>query len=181
MTRDINKLHPYEKYLAEQLIAKCKEQGITIIVTGTLRTMEEQAKLYNQGRTTIGPIVTNAKAGSSMHNYGLAFDVCINMPDKKAYDNALLVKVGKIGMQIGLTWGGSFKTIYDSPHFEWTDGLSLKDLQAGKRPPNPLERVDEYEVALKKLCLAKNLNFEYWKARKMIDPSFDDLIIKLAK
>lgn len=34
-----------------------------------------QDALYAQGRTTPGPIVTNAKGGQSAHNYGLAIDV----------------------------------------------------------------------------------------------------------
>lgn len=39
-----------------------------------IRTLEEQGKLYAQGRTSPGPIVTHAPAGSSAHNYGCASD-----------------------------------------------------------------------------------------------------------
>lgn len=38
------------------------------------RSFEEQRQLFEQGRTTQGPIVTRAKPGLSMHNYGLASD-----------------------------------------------------------------------------------------------------------
>lgn len=38
------------------------------------RSFDEQAELYAQGRTTPGPVVTRAKAGFSMHCYGLATD-----------------------------------------------------------------------------------------------------------
>jgi D-alanyl-D-alanine carboxypeptidase len=41
-------------------------------IVQSLRTFDEQAKLYAQGRTTTGPIVTNAKPGQSLHNYGVA-------------------------------------------------------------------------------------------------------------
>jgi peptidoglycan LD-endopeptidase CwlK len=49
--------------------------GTHLLVVSGLRTPAEQDALYEQGRTTPGHIVTNAKAGQSMHNYGLAVDV----------------------------------------------------------------------------------------------------------
>jgi len=39
-----------------------------------LRSFEDQFRLYSQGRTVKGPIVTKAKPGLSFHNYGLASD-----------------------------------------------------------------------------------------------------------
>ena len=38
------------------------------------RSIPEQARLYAQGRTVPGPIVTKAPPGLSFHNYGLATD-----------------------------------------------------------------------------------------------------------
>ncbi len=46
------------------------------IVQG-LRTIAEQDALYAQGRTKPGKIVTNARGGSSYHNYGVAIDFAI--------------------------------------------------------------------------------------------------------
>ncbi|MCX8131023.1 MAG: M15 family metallopeptidase [Clostridia bacterium] len=149
MTRDLNKLHPYVKYLCERLITECKKQGISIVVTGTLRTKEEQDALYAQGRTKPGPRVTNAKGGQSIHNFGLAFDIAVLNKDGKTINWSSAAdtdkdgkkdyyEVGAIGKSIGLTWGGDFRTIKDLLHFEWNGGLTLKDLQAGKVPANPL-------------------------------------------
>jgi peptidoglycan L-alanyl-D-glutamate endopeptidase CwlK len=45
-----------------------------ILITCTLRTQAEQTALYAQGRTVPGHIVTNAQAGKSAHNWGLALD-----------------------------------------------------------------------------------------------------------
>lgn len=39
-----------------------------------VRTIDQQAALYAQGRTAPGHIVTHAPAGSSAHNYGCASD-----------------------------------------------------------------------------------------------------------
>ncbi len=42
-------------------------------------------------------------------------------------------ELGKIGESLGLRWGGRFR-FRDYGHFEYTGGLSLADLKAGKRP-----------------------------------------------
>lgn len=137
----IEKLHPTVKSLCYALIKECKRQGITIQIVSGLRPIEEQARLYALGRDSYGnvidptKVVTNAKPGGSYHNYGLAFDFCINMSGRSKYDPALVSSVGAIGKHlIGLRWGGDFKTFKDSVHFEWSNGLTIRDLLAGKRP-----------------------------------------------
>src|SRR6478609_5661733 len=52
------------------------------IVQG-LRTIKEQDDLYAQGRTKPGKVVTNARGGSSFHNYGVAFDFAILLDKDK--------------------------------------------------------------------------------------------------
>lgn len=132
-SRDIKDLVPKVQDLCNQFIAKCKEVGITVIITSTYRDNEKQTELYNQGRTVPGKIVTNAKAGQSIHNYRLAFDFCPVIDGKAAWQDTLLfIKCASIGKSLGLTWGGDFKSIKDMPHFEYTNGLTLADLQAGK-------------------------------------------------
>ena len=53
-------------------INKNLPKGVRLRFTQTLRTIKEQDDLYAQGRTKKGKIVTNAKGGQSIHNYGLA-------------------------------------------------------------------------------------------------------------
>ena len=123
--RELDKLHPKVRKAAELLYAKARLSGISIIITETLRTAETQKEYYSWGRSKINPHtksltkVTNLDGYTkkSRHQSSLAFDVCINMPGK-LYDRALLTKVGKIGMSLGLTWGGSWKSFQDMPHFE---------------------------------------------------------------
>mgnify|MGYP002477972077 CR=1 FL=1 len=43
----------------------------------TLRTDAEQDALYAIGRTKPGKVVTNARGGESLHNYGLAIDIVL--------------------------------------------------------------------------------------------------------
>ncbi|MEG2338743.1 MAG: M15 family metallopeptidase [Clostridium sp.] len=136
MSRDLSALHPHVKALAEKFLAKCKAAGLDVIVTQTLRTVAEQNELYAQGRTKPGKIVTKAKGGYSMHNYGLAFDIAIKVKGKIDWDNeALYAKAGAIGQAVGLEWGGSWKSFKDTPHFQWTGGLTIEDLRRGKKPP----------------------------------------------
>lgn len=127
------------------LVHLCKERDIPIIVTQGLRTIEQQNALYAQGRTIPGNVVTYARGGESYHNYGLAFDIAVLKDGTPTWDTKIdidqndvsdYVDVGEIGELIGLEWGGRWKKS-DMPHFQMTFGLSIKDLQAGKRPQIP--------------------------------------------
>ncbi|HZG59857.1 MAG TPA: M15 family metallopeptidase [Anoxybacillus sp.] len=129
-------VHPLVAAKARQLVSLAFKEGISIIITQGLRTIKEQNELYAQGRTKPGKIVTNAKGGYSYHNFGLAFDFAVlnangsvnwNV-DKKWH------RVGAIGKSLGLEWGGDWKSFKDYPHFQYTFGLSLANLRAGKRP-----------------------------------------------
>lgn len=126
-------LKPKIKELAEKLINECKQQGHQITVTQTLRTIEEQDALYAQGRTKPGNIVTKAKGGYSLHNFGVAFDICPIVNGKAEWnDNALFKKIGEIGMKIGLEWGGTWASFPDLPHFQYLAGYSLADFRGNK-------------------------------------------------
>lgn len=132
MARDITKLHPRLQQIIPELIAACKEQGISIKIGECVRTVAEQNALYAQGRTTAGSIVTNAKGTSysSMHQWGVAFDFYLDMDidgDGKKSDDAfnnatkMFQKVGAIGKKLGLEWGGDWKSPVDMPHFQLPD------------------------------------------------------------
>jgi hypothetical protein len=109
------------------------------------RTVAEQNVLYQQGRTTPGPIVTNAKGGSSFHNYKLAFDISLHPRKKGRYafsynkGKVVFVKpgglleeapeydlIGVIGKSYGLSWGGDWTSPRDRPHYQWRTLLSIK-------------------------------------------------------
>lgn len=105
---------------AMQTLQEAREQGLDVSITEGYRSLERQAQLYAQGRTTPGNIVTNARAGQSKHNSGKAVDFGV-------FDNGKYVtrgsdprynQLGAIGKAQGLKWGGDFKNITDKPHFE---------------------------------------------------------------
>lgn len=143
MSRKLETLNPVVASLARRLIQVTSDNQIPIVITQTLRTFEEQDKLYAQGRTEPGNIVTNARGGDSYHNYGLAFDFALLHGTNISWDTKVDVNdneipdftdVGLMGESIGLTWGGRWKFM-DLPHFQYTFGLSINDLKSGTRPP----------------------------------------------
>lgn len=165
MSRKITDLHPQVQRLAIELIAEAAKAGIPLIITQTLRTSAEQQALYDKGRTTqgepcrcvpssraksghakcpkhpLGLTVTNAKAGESYHNYGLAFDVAFVSGKRIIWGNEDLntnrindwEEIGKLGEQLGLEWGGRWR-FKDLPHFQYTFGLTINQLKKGQRP-----------------------------------------------
>ncbi|GAA0449393.1 MAG: M15 family metallopeptidase [Bacillota bacterium] len=48
--------------------------------------------------------------------------------------NAKWKRVAAIGKSLGFEWGGDWSSFKDYPHLQMTGGLTLSQLQAGKRP-----------------------------------------------
>lgn len=110
-----------------KLIALAAADGYTLQVTQSLRTVAEQDALYAQGRTKPGKKVTNARGGSSWHNFGLAVDFCFIVGGKPDWTDALYTKIGKWASAVNLEWGGSWISIKDKPHVQLTKGLQLSE------------------------------------------------------
>lgn len=112
--------------------------GIRLRFSQTLRTIAEQDALYAQGRTTKGKIVTQARGGSSYHNWALAFDIVILKDlDKNGTLETASWTLDKYFMQVvnffkskGWFWGGDFRSFKDSPHFEKTFNLSISQCRS---------------------------------------------------
>lgn len=128
MSRAIEYLHPDLKDLCRKHLKKCQDNGIDAFVTQTFRSPEEQDKLYAQGRTAPGKIVTYLKSDKSKH--------CFTIDDKpaaKAYDimikdeNGQLISNGddkqyrwaaEYATELGLESGFYWKNFKDSGHVE---------------------------------------------------------------
>jgi len=134
-SRNLDDLLPAVKVRVEKFINSAKDAGIDLLVTSTYRDNESQNALYAQGRTKPGRIVTNAKGGQSFHNYRCAVDVVPLLNGKPVWDaeNDIWQKVGDFGIAAGLEWAGNWKRFKEYPHFQYTNGLNLADLQIGKK------------------------------------------------
>lgn len=132
MSRKLNDLEPQFYLLACQLIARCTEENIPVIIIFTGRTEQEQADLYAQGRTKPGKIVTwtlDSKHVMKAPDFkSRAIDICpyeefkYAGPDKLLWDaeNEVWNKIGAVGEKLGLKWGiiRNGQRI-DLGHFEW--------------------------------------------------------------
>ncbi len=117
----------------------------------TLRTFAEQDALYAQGRTKLFDdkgkrlgVVTKAKGGQSIHNYGLALDIVLlkDTNSDGTFESASWetnidfdkdgkadwMEVVNILKKHGWVWGGDWKSFKDAPHFEKTFGHTWKTL-----------------------------------------------------
>jgi len=112
--RGLSVLHPQVRQKVERLMELCRQNGLPILITETLRTKEEQDRLFNQR-----PVVTRAQGMQSPHTWGVAIDFCRNVRGRE-FDNSdrFFNRVGELGKQVGLFWGGDFRTFVDMPHFE---------------------------------------------------------------
>lgn len=130
-------LEPSFRQAVEELLTNLETvSGIKWVITSARRTMAEQKKLYDQGRSTPGEIVTKAPPGSSAHNFGLAVDLCPLDKTGECWWNAperYWKMMGELAEGMGLVWGGHFASIMDKPHIESADWRKQRDLwKAGK-------------------------------------------------
>jgi peptidoglycan L-alanyl-D-glutamate endopeptidase CwlK len=138
----IELLHPKVRAEAREIyiaIYNALKGRAAVRFTHTLRTIAEQEALYALGRTKSGKKVTNAKGGSSFHNYGLAIDICLIMDGKdvswdtlKDYDGdkvADWMEAVAIFKTRGWEWGGDWAKFRDAPHFQKTFGKTTAQLK----------------------------------------------------
>ena len=132
--KNIATLHPK----VQESFRKCllalqsyfKEKGITPKYIAGNRTWAEQDAIYAQGRTKPGAIVTKARGGESRHNFSLAADVGLFLPDGKYLsESSFYDHIGRIvALQPELEWGGTWKFV-DTPHIEFRTGLTLAQMR----------------------------------------------------
>ena len=119
----------------------CKEAGLPVLITETVRDDEYQRYLAANGyasKTATRPTFHSVKAG-------LAFDICKNVKGHEYDDLSFFDKCGQIAKQVGFSWGGDWKSFPDKPHIQWdahgkyTGSMIL----AGKYPPEMEEYMDQ--------------------------------------
>ena len=73
-SNSIKSLNPRVAVLAQKFLDLTIANNLDVRITNAFRSWDEQDRLYAQGRTLPGSLVTNAQGGDSYHNWGLAFD-----------------------------------------------------------------------------------------------------------
>lgn len=127
----LDDLHDDLRSGAHDLLTQAQDRGLGILVVSGLRTFTEQGRLYAQGRTAPGKIVTNARPGESYHNFGLAFDFAVLEGGSVVWDPdhphwKAFVRLGK---KAGFEWGGDWRSLKDYPHLQLGGAPSLATLR----------------------------------------------------
>lgn len=130
-------MHPelLRRWLQAKAAWNKKRPDREVFCTCSYRSPAEQEALYAQGRTRPGPIVTNAMAGQSIHNYlpALALDVAFLRPDGTLdWTDSLFQEFAAVFKPLGVEWGGDWPKFRDMPHFQ-APGVRWQDLQAGRK------------------------------------------------
>ena len=130
---DLGQLYPPFVDRLGTLISEALAEGVSYWALSGHRDFAEQAKLYAQGRTTPGAIVTNANAGESAHNFGLAVDFCRDGLVERAglqpdWRRESYTRLGELAAKHGLVWGGTFHN-FDGPHVQWGRRITGADME----------------------------------------------------
>jgi len=119
MSRALNDLSARFRPLAMELLARCVEEQIAVVIVDTLRTPAEHAENLAKGVSW---------TTRSRHLDGDAIDICpystwdAHGPDKLNWNagDPVWLRLGVIGESIGLRWGGRWK-VKDLGHFEYVE------------------------------------------------------------
>lgn len=127
MERALDALSPRFKPMAIELLARCVEAGIPVMVIQTRRTVAE-----HEANVAAGVSWTK----HSKHIDGDAIDICpfeqyqLHGPDKLRWDanDPVWQRIGPIGEALGLRWGGRW-TVKDMGHFEYVSKVTTRERQ----------------------------------------------------
>lgn len=133
MGRLLSELDTKVAAMAEAAIAECRTAKLLLLVTCTYRSGAEQDGLYAQGRTKPGRIVTNARAGQSLHQYRVALDLYPLVNGKPDFSGSApeWQLIAAIFKRHGFEWAYEWKKFREKPHFQYTGGHSLAYFQQG--------------------------------------------------
>ena len=120
-------LHPnLQKFFIELL----RISPYDFSISQGVRIAEEQNKLYQQGRTVPGKVITNcdgykikSKHQIKSDGFGYAGDIAILVDGKVTWEEKYykeIARAGRVLMQkYNIEWGGDWKNFKDLPHFEY--------------------------------------------------------------
>lgn len=129
---DRNGCHPDILEFEKRLVTRMRKQGVPLFCVCAWRGAAAQEAAMQGG-------FSNAKWGSSPHNYGMAVDIIHGVQgyglERKSWE--ILGHIGKeISVQSGIaiTWGGDWKSPYDPAHWE------LKEWKLARASRKPGQR-----------------------------------------
>ncbi len=119
MSKSLDDLDPRFKPKAIELLARCVELNIPVMIIETRRSLAEHLENLARGVSW---------TQHSKHIDGLAIDICpysqyqVHGPSKLDWDanDPIWYAIGNIGQRLGMIWGGSWQQ-RDLGHFEYIE------------------------------------------------------------
>jgi peptidoglycan L-alanyl-D-glutamate endopeptidase CwlK len=127
--RNIATLQSDAQRAARRSLGRIRASGADARIISGTRTYAEQQALFRQGRFgNPGPRVTNAQAGQSWHNFGLAWDIGLFEGGRYLTGAASYLEVADLGKIEDVEWGGDWRSFQDPPHYQFgTKDRSVAD------------------------------------------------------
>lgn len=105
----IRRLDPEIAWRAWWLVYIARSIGIPLIITSSVRSAEEQRRLFQAGYS---------RTERSKHLVARAFDVDVKGYSRDDVPLHIWNWLATVGDYLGLYWGGRFKNFFDAGHFE---------------------------------------------------------------
>jgi len=194
----IGNVHPCLKEYAVELIKRCYKEGIRVQLSSGYRSPVDQAYIYGQGRSSYiyngkqygrmkdgngkqFPIISNAKPGTSIHNYGLAIDYFLVTEDGNNSIwtvNSDWKRVAAIAKSMGFEWGGDWSSFRDYPHLQYTKGLTLGKIASGMRPAFPKLNITAEAKSFNKLEEKREETKLFNTGSLTLNSEFKEMLVK---
>ena len=164
-SREIGELRADVAVNCRTLIERAAARGLPVLVVQTVRDAEYQRYLVSMGYAARTATVPTFHA----KGVGLAFDICKNVKGHEYDDPGFFTAMGRLGKEMGFTWGGDWRSFPDRPHFQWDAGGAYTGAMVRARHyPPPMPRFEEEEMTQQEF----NERMEaYLKALAQRDPA----------
>lgn len=124
-SRSLLDLAPDVRAAALAMLEAAGAEGLEVLIYCTMRSNAEQAELWASGRSKVGPRLTNARPGESLHNPGpdglaRAFDAVPMVAGRPLWkDDRRILRMGQLGEAQGLQWAGRWRgSLRERAHFQ---------------------------------------------------------------
>lgn len=113
-------VHPDLIRVIRRVQKNWKDPKMGFVVTCGVRTLEEQKRLVKSGASR----TLKSKHLKQKDGYSHAFDIAVTLDGKVRWDWPLYDKVSKLFLsaakaeKVNLTWGGSWASFRDGPHYQ---------------------------------------------------------------
>ena len=142
-SREIGELRADVAVNCRTLIERAAARGLPVLVVQTVRDAEYQRYLVSMGYAARTATVPTFHA----KGVGLAFDICKNVKGHEYDDPGFFTAMGRLGKEMGFTWGGDWRSFPDRPHFQWDAGGTYTGAMVrARRYPPPMPRFEEEEM-----------------------------------